>query len=89
MTQSRPSVRLTDQVLQELKARGFQYVLVKGYTPERGQHHIQLNHIIIVPVVQLPTEPGEKEIYALIDSEILSDWANCSDAGLEVYIEFG
>jgi hypothetical protein len=88
MAQSKSAVRLTDQTLQQLKDKGFQYVIVKGYTPDRRLDHIQLNHFILTPVVTLPTEPGEKEIYAPIDSEVLADWASTSDGSFEAYIEF-
>lgn len=81
-------LRLTDQTLQELKDKGYQYVIVKGYTPDRRLDHIQLNHFILVPVKQLPTEPGEKEIYAPIDSEVLLDWVSDVNPTFEAYIEF-
>jgi len=88
MAQSKSTVRLTAQTLQQLKDKGFQFVIVKGYTPDRRLDHIQLNHFILTPVVELPTEPGEKEIYAPIDSEVLADWADTSDGSFEAYIEF-
>src|SRR6185437_7346600 len=67
MAKSSSGIRLTTQTLQELKDKGFQFVLVKGYAPQRRQDHIQLNDLTLVPVVELPSEPGEKEIYAPID----------------------
>lgn len=88
MAQNKSSIRLTDQTLQDLKDKGFQYVIIKGYTPDRRLDHIQLNHFVLMPVVELPTEPGEKEIYAPIDSEVLSDWAGTTDGSFEAYIEF-
>lgn len=86
MAQSKSSKRrrLTDQTLQELKDKGFQYVLVKAYTPDRHLDHIELNHFVLVPVKQLPTEPG---IYEPIDSEVLLEWVNSIDTGFEAYIE--
>jgi hypothetical protein len=81
-----PPIRLTEKTLQELKDKGFQFVIVKGYTPERRLDHIQLNYFTLVPLKELPTGPGEKEIYAPIDSEVLAEWANLSD-GFEAYIE--
>ena len=89
MAQKKPSNRfkLTDQTLQELKAKGFQYVLIKDYAPDWHLDQIQLNHFVLVPVMLLPTDPGEKEIYAPIDSEILLDWACSPDTTFEAYIE--
>ena len=80
-------LRLTDRTLQELKDKGFQFVLIKSYAPDRCLDHIQLNHFILVPVMQLPTEPGEKEIYAPIDSEVLLDWVSSINPTFEAYIE--
>lgn len=81
------SIRLTHQTLQELKDKGFRYVLVKGYIPDRRHAYIELNHFVLVPVTELPVDPGKKEIYAPIDSEILLDWANSMDGGVVAYIE--
>ncbi|HET6256634.1 MAG TPA: hypothetical protein VFE32_21345 [Puia sp.] len=78
--------RLTEQKLNELKKLGYQFVLVKGYTPERGADFIGLNYFTLLPVKKLPEDPGEKEIYAPIDDEILSEWAN-SDNGILAFIE--
>lgn len=89
MAHSRSCIRLTGKTLQELKDKGFQYVLVKDYIPDRGPDHIQLNHFKLVPVMELPTDPGEKEIYAPLDSEVLLEWVSSSDASFEAYIEFG
>jgi hypothetical protein len=80
-------VRLTEQSLQELKDKGYQYVLVKSYTPDRRLDHIHLNHIILMPVMALPTKPGDREIFAPIDSEVLLDWVSSQDASFEAYIE--
>ena len=79
---------MTNETLQELKAKGFKYVLIKDYVPDWHLDQIQLNHFILVPVMQLPTEPAEKEIYAPIDSEILLEWACSLDTTFEAYIEF-
>ena len=87
MAKSRSAVRLTDQTLQELKDKGFRYVLVIGYIPDQRRSYIQLNHFTLVPVIELPLEPGEKEIYAPIDSDILLDWANSADEEFIAYIE--
>lgn len=87
MTHTRSPVKLTSKILKELKDKGFQYVLVKGYSLDRRLDYIQLNHFSLVPVKELPQEPGEKEIYAPIDSEILTEWANSQDKGFKAYID--
>ena len=87
MARNRPRIKLTDKTLQELKDRGFLYVLIKGYTPAQRKDHIELNHFILVPVRQLPEDPAEKEIFAPIDSEVLAYWAQLSTGGIVAYIE--
>jgi len=81
------SSRLTKKSLQELKDLGFRYVLVKGYTPDRRFDYIELNYFTLVPVKDLPEDPGQKEIFAPIDSDILEDWANQPDRGIKAFIE--
>lgn len=87
MARNRPRIKLTDTTLQELKDKGFLYVLVKGYTPAQRNDHIELNQFILVPVRQLPEAPGEKEIFAPIDSDVLAYWAHLSDNEIEAYID--
>jgi hypothetical protein len=80
------AIRLTAPRLQELKDLGFRFVLIKGYSLNRRSDYIELNHFILVPVVQLPEDPAQKEIYEPIDSEILLDWAS-SPEGVKAFIE--
>jgi hypothetical protein len=79
--------RLTKQSLEVLKELGFRYILVKGYTPDRRYDYIELNHFTLVPVKELPEDPGQKEIFAPIDSDILQDWASQPDNGIAAFIE--
>ena len=85
MARTKSLIKLTYKTLQELKDKGFRYVLVKSYTPAQRSNRIELNQFILVPVRELPGDPGEKEIFAPIDSEVLTDWL--SEKGLEAYIE--
>ena len=78
---------MTKKSLQELKELGFRYVLVKGYTPDRRFDYIELNHFTLVPVKELPEDPGQKEIFAPIDSEILDEWASQPEMGIMAFIE--
>ena len=80
------AIRLTAKILQQLKELGFRFVLIKGYTPGRRTDHIELNHFILKPVIQLPEDPAQKEIYAPIDSDILLDWASSTE-GVTAFIE--
>jgi len=87
MAKSKSPVRLTPQILQDLKRSGYRYVLIKDYAVDRRFDFIQLNNFTLTPVRELPEGPGEKEIYAPIDSEIIEEWANSSDAALTAYID--
>jgi hypothetical protein len=81
------ALRLTATRLQKLKDQGFRFVLIKGYSLNKRSDYIELNHWVLVPVMQLPEDPAQKEIYEPIDSEILLEWASCSPDGVEAYIE--
>ena len=87
MARNRSRIKLTDKSLQELKDKGFQYVLIKGYTPAQKNDHIELNQFILVPVRELPDSPGDKEIFAPIDSDVLAYWADPSIGGIEAFID--
>jgi hypothetical protein len=81
------ATRLTTQNLRALRELGFRYVIVNGYTPDRVFDYIALNRFILVPVRELPGEPGQNGIFAPIDSDILDDWANQPDNGIKAFIE--
>jgi len=81
------SSRLTNQAIQVLKDLGYQYVVVKGYTPDRRNDYIELNHFMLEPVKQLPEGSGQTGIFAPIDSDIIRDWANQADDGIKAFIE--
>jgi hypothetical protein len=87
MENPRATTRLTNESLQHLKDSGFRFVLVKGYTADGRVDYINFDYFSLIPVKDLPMEPGKKEIYEPIDSEILSEWARFPDEGLKVIIE--
>jgi hypothetical protein len=81
------SSRLTSQAIKVLQELGYQYMVIKGYTPDRRNDHIELNHFMLEPVKQLSEEPGQTGIFAPIDSDIIRDWANQADDGVIAFIE--
>jgi hypothetical protein len=81
------TIRLTKKSLQQLKDLGFRYVLIKGYTPDKRFDYIELNYFTLLPVMELPEDPAQKEIFAPIDSEILDEWASQPDNGIKAFIE--
>ncbi|MBS1664605.1 MAG: hypothetical protein JST68_26405 [Bacteroidetes bacterium] len=86
MGDSNTAKLLTKQTLQELKERGFRFVLIKGYAVDRQVDYIQLNHFTLVPVVELPQDPAEKEIFEPIDSDILEEWVSDPE-NIRAYVE--
>ncbi|HVU98602.1 MAG TPA: hypothetical protein VHE34_25445 [Puia sp.] len=80
------ALRLTAARLQKLKDEGFRFVLIKGYSLNKRSDYIELNHWVLAPVMQLPEDPAQKEIYEPIDSEILLEWANSPD-DVQAFIE--
>jgi hypothetical protein len=81
-------IKLTKDSLQNLKDKGFRYVLVKGYTLDRRMEYIELNNITLTPVKDLSTDPNKKGIYEPIESKILTQWAEHPESGVKVVIEF-
>ena len=87
MHTSNAASRLTEKSLAVLKELGFQYLLVEGYTPDRRNDYVELNHFTLVPVKELPGGFGESGIFAPIDSEVIRDWASQPDDGIKAFIE--
>jgi len=86
MAESIRGVRLTKEIIAQLKKKGYRYVLIKGYTPSRRSDYIELDSFKLTPVKELPEDPAEKEIYAPLDSKILLDWAT-PENGVEAFID--
>jgi hypothetical protein len=61
-------------------SKGYNFVLVKGFTTDNHYEHIDPGSLVLVPVKELPTDPGKKDVYAPIGSEILHQWANEKDS---------
>jgi len=81
--------RLTLESLQKLKDKGFRYVQVKGFTPDKRPDYMEPRYLMLVPIKELSDDPDKKEIYEPIDSKILMDWANSPDDGVEVLVAAG
>ena len=79
--------RLTKESLEELRAMGFTYILIKTYSPDWRGDYIGLNYLTLQPVKELPQGEGEKEIYESIESKILEDWAALPEDGICAFIE--
>lgn len=89
MAEDKTGVRLTKKTLQQLKDKGFQYVLIKGYSLSKKVDYIELNTFKLIPVKELPQDPAQKEIYAPLDSEILLEWTSAGTGSIEAFIVGG
>jgi hypothetical protein len=77
--------QFTKDVLTQLRADGYRYVKVKGYTLDKRPDYIDPYYILLVPVKEAQTGKGTLEIYEAIDSPILNGWAE-GDTGTKVLV---
>ena len=78
--------KLTPASLQSLKKKGFRYVQVQGFSPDKHLDYMEPRYFVLVPLKNLPTETDQKGIYEPIESEILTEWANTEDEGFDVFL---
>lgn len=86
MTQKK-LVKLTPQSLNDLKKRGFRYVVVEGFTNDGRADYIEMTYFLLTPVKDLQDRSGEQGVYTSIDSEMLQKWAVADDGATAVYIQ--
>lgn len=87
MVRSASVFPLSRQSLQQLKDKGFRFVLVRSYATDRRVDYIEIHYFTLIPVMQLSDDPNQKEIYEPIDSEILLDWADAPSERMKVIVE--
>lgn len=78
--------KLTPASLQSLRKKGFRYVQVQGFSPDKHLDYMEPRYFVLVPLKNLPSENDKKGIYEPIESNILTEWANTADDGFEVLI---
>lgn len=78
--------KLTPASLQNLRKKGFRYVQVQGFSPDKHLDYMEPRYFVLVPLKDLPTAADQKGIYEPIESKILTEWANSGDEGFEVLI---
>ena len=61
--------------LDDLHNKGYNYVLVKGFTIDRHYEYVDPYILVLVPIKELPSDPMLKDIYEPIKSDILYKWA--------------
>ena len=77
---------LNAKELKKLESKGYKFVLVKGLTPDNHYEHVEPHCLILVPVKELPSDQGKKDIYAPIQSKILQQWAKEDSDSLKIFI---
>jgi hypothetical protein len=80
-------VRLTLESLQEIKDRGYKYVLIKDYDVDIHLGYLALKSFSLIPVRELPQAQEFKEIFEPVESEILLSWAQSIDGKLDVFVQ--
>ncbi|MEO7768273.1 MAG: hypothetical protein ABIS01_12635 [Ferruginibacter sp.] len=58
-----------------LQNKGYKFVQVKGLTIDKHFDYVEPYYLLLVPLMELPTEAIRKDIYEPIKSELLYKWA--------------
>ena len=77
---------LTTSVLNDLIKHGFQYVHVRPITFDNKTDYLEPDALVLVPIRELPKDPGNTEIYSPVNSSILNDWASSPNEGVKVLV---
>lgn len=65
----------TMEVLNDLKKKGFKYVIVNGFTHDRRPDYMEPYYFVLEPVKVLSEDMDKKGIYEPIESPLLLEWA--------------
>lgn len=82
------AVPFDTEVLEDLKRKGYKYVQIKGLTIDRRYDYIAPHLMVLMPMNELPSDPGKKDIYEPIGSAILAQWAMEEDEHFKVMIAY-
>ncbi len=80
------TIPFTMTSLEALKAKGYRFVQVKGFTIDNHYEYIEPYFLLLVPLKELPVSILNKDIYEPIESDILIGWAAENRDGLKIYI---
>ena len=72
--------------LVNLVNKGYKFVQVKGLTIDKHLDYVEPYYLLLVPLMELPTETIWKDIYEPIKSELLYKWASEPDEHTQVVI---
>jgi hypothetical protein len=83
---SAATIPLSEKALQKIEDAGYKYVQVKGLTADKHYDYIDPNFLVLVPMRELPSDPGQKDIYEPLESGLLQEWAADPDISIQVLI---
>ena len=63
------------KALDNLQKKGYKFVQIKGLTIDKHFDYVEPYYLLLVPLIELPTEASRKDIYEPIKSELLYKWA--------------
>jgi hypothetical protein len=86
ISESLGAVPFDVHVLENLKSKGYKYVQIKGLTTDKHYDYIEPSFLLLVPLIKLPSDQNQKDIYEPIMSPILEQWATEAGNHLEVII---
>ncbi len=78
---------LTIEALNHLKAKGYKYLQVQGFTLDHHLEYIEPNYLMLVPMKSLTANKSNMDIYEDISGETIINWANRgNDENLQVFL---
>jgi hypothetical protein len=72
--------------LLRLQDKGYKFVQIKGLTIDKHVDYVEPHYLLLVPLMELPTDAMRKDIYEPIKSELLYKWAAEPDEYTQVVI---
>ena len=78
--------KLTPAILEELKKKGFKYVIVNAFTHDKRADYMEPHYFVLEPVKELSDDVNKKGIYEPIESPLLMEWAKFPHEGPTIFI---
>ncbi|MEO5685480.1 MAG: hypothetical protein ABIQ88_22730 [Chitinophagaceae bacterium] len=69
------TIEFNAKALDNLQSRGYKFVHVIGLTADNHYDYTDPHCLLLVPLKELPTDPGKRDIYEPINSKLLYKWA--------------
>jgi hypothetical protein len=78
--------KFTLAILEELKSKGFKYVIVNAFTHDKRADYMEPHYFVLEPVMQLSDDVNKKGIYEPIESPLLVEWAKYPQEGARILV---